>query len=126
MNKVILTGRLGADPELRYTQAGTAVARFNLAVERNMGKDKEKETDWLTVVAWGKKAEFVANYLSKGRKVLIQGNLRASIYEDKAGEKRKSVEVQAEDIEFCDSKPDGNQGAMGGGFTEVTDEDVPF
>lgn len=143
MNKVFITGRLGADPDLRYTQTGTAVARFNLAVERNMGKDKEKETDWLTVVAWGKRAEFASNYLSKGRKVLVQGNLKTGSYTNKDGFDVKTVEIQAEDIEFCDARPEGrsqgqgqgsysqgggnNETAGGGGdFVEVNDEDLPF
>lgn len=135
MNKVIITGRLGADPELRYTQGGHAVTRFNLAVERNMGKDREKETDWLTVVAWGKRAEFAAEYLSKGRKILVQGNLKTGSYTNKDGFEVKTVEVQAEDIEFCDSRPEGqsqsqnrqrNQGLPEGDFMEVTDEELPF
>ena len=134
MNKVILTGRIAQDLELRYTNNGIAVVTFNLAVERPAGKGKEPETDWPTIVAWRQKAEFVSKYLSKGRKILVTGNLRTRSYEDKDGNKRKVVEVQAEDIEFCDSRPQNNPGEAAGsgaehpGFIEVdtSNEELPF
>lgn len=105
MNKVFLMGRLAADPELRYTASGVAVATFTLAVDRPKLKDREQETDWPTITAWRHKAEFTANYLTKGRKILVTAAVRTRIYEDKEGKRRKVTEFHAEEIEFCDSKP---------------------
>lgn len=136
MNKAIFMGRLGNTPELRYTQNGVAVCTFTIAVDRPRQKDKEEEADWPTIVAWRNKAEFAAKYLSKGRKVLITATVRTRSYEDKDGNKRKVTEFYAEDIEFCDKKP--QQDAAGAyasptqelpdGFEEIEgpDEDLPF
>lgn len=135
MNKVILMGRLAADPELRYTTGGVAVANFTLAVDRPKAKDRDQETDWPQIIAWRQKAEFAATYLTKGRKVLVTAAVRTRSYEDKEGKKHKVTEFQAEDIEFCDSKPQGtssekqeskNSGYEPADFTPVDDEDMPF
>ena len=139
MNKAIFTGRLGSDPELRYTTTGIPVCTFNLAVDRPKPKDGEGGTDWPTIVAWRHKAEFAAKYLTKGRKILVVATVRTRVTEDSSGKKRKITEFWAEEIEFCDSKPqNGTAGAdihqddqsdyyPEDGFTPVdTDEDLPF
>lgn len=138
MNKCIFMGRLGNTPELRYTQNGVAVCTFTIAVDRPRQKDKEEEADWPTIVAWRNKAEFAAKYLSKGRKVLITAAARTRSYEDKGGNKRKVTEFYAEDIEFCDKKPQHQEVAgpyaqpttqeLPDGFEEIEgpDEDLPF
>ena len=136
MNKVFLMGRLAADPELRYTTNGVAVATFTLAVDRPKYKDKEQETDWPQIIAWRQKAEFAANYLTKGRKILVTAAVRTRTYEDKEGKKRKVTEFQAEEIEFCDSRPQntsgGNQGNTNTGYEEPgftpveNNDDLPF
>lgn len=107
MNKSIFMGRLTSTPELKHTKDGIAVCTFVLAVDRPNSKNKEKETDWLTIVAWRNKAEFVSKYLTKGRKVLITATARTRTYEDKDGNNHKITEFIADDIEFCDKKPYG-------------------
>lgn len=137
MNKAIFSGRLANTPELRYTKNGTAVCSFTLAVERPHQKDKEEETDWPTIIAWRSKAEFAAKYLTKGRKVLVTATVRTRSYEDENGKKHKVTEFYAEDIEFCDKKPQQDTAAgtqqssaqeLPDGFEEVEapDEDLPF
>ena len=137
MNKAIFMGRLGNTPELRYTQNGVAVCTFTIAVNRPRQKDKEDEADWPTIVAWRTKAEFAAKYLTKGRQVLITATVRTRSYEDKDGNKRKVTEFYAEDIEFCDKKPQNEAAGayapppsqeLPDGFEEieVPDEDLPF
>ena len=136
MNKVILMGRLAADPELRYTTNGVAFCSFTLAVDRPKAKDREQETDWPSIIAWRQKAEFAANYLKKGRKVLVTAAVRTRTYEDREGKKHKVTEFQAEEIEFCDSKPQGSYGGskernpdgndIPDGFMPVDDGDIPF
>ena len=135
MNKAIFSGRLGNTPELRYTKSGIAVCSFTLAVERPRQKDKEEETDWPTIIAWRNKAEFAAKYLTKGRKVLVTATVRTRTYDDDNGKKHKITEFYAEDIEFCDKKPQGEAEdysnttkGLPEGFEEieVPDEDLPF
>jgi single-strand DNA-binding protein len=137
MNKVFLMGRLATEPELRYTTSGVAVCTFTLAVDRPKAKDGDQGTDWPTIVAWRQKAEFAANYLKKGRKILVTATVRTRTYEDKEGKRRKVTEFQAEEIEFCDSKPQNSAAASGyqegdrdyytDGFTPVEDDgDFPF
>lgn len=104
MNKAIFMGRLGGDPEIRATQSGKLVATFNLAVGRKKRQGGENETDWFTVVAWGKLAEIAEKYLRKGAKVLVTAAARTRSYEDKTGRKVWVTEFVAESIEFCDSK----------------------
>lgn len=128
MNKVILMGRLGNTPELRYTTNGIAVCSFTLAVERPRQKDKEEETDWPTIVAWRNKAEFAARYLTKGRKVLVTAAVRTRSYDDKEGNRRKVTEFYAEDIEFCDKKPQNDTQELPDGFEPIDEPDgsLPF
>lgn len=100
INHVVLMGRVTETPELRHTPAGTPVANFTVAVERNFKNNLtgERETDFLDVVAWNGRAEFAAKYLSKGRMVVVDGHLQVQDWIDKNGNKRRSVEVVAGDI----------------------------
>ena len=129
MNKVILVGRLGQDPETRYTQSGKCVATFSLAVSKPV---KDSGTDWFDIVVWDKLAEIVGNNLSKGRRVLVEGRLQARAYEAKDGSKRRVVEVVAQNVEFLDSKKGetsgpGTEKHPGFGFgPSVPDEEIPF
>lgn len=108
LNHIDIMGRLVRDPELRYTQSGIAVASLTLAVDRDYaGKDGEKETDFIDVVAWRHTAEFAANYFTKGRMAVVSGRLQIRPWEDKEGNKRKAAEVVAASIYFGDSKKDG-------------------
>ena len=106
LNKVTLMGRLTAEPELRRTTSGTAVTSFSLAVERSKSKDGSKETDFIDIVAWSGTAELVCKYLGKGRMVVLCGRLQTRNWEDKSGNRRKSVEVVADEIHFVGSKND--------------------
>ena len=109
MNTVILSGRLTGDPELRYTSGKepVPVCTFILAVDRPTNDDA---ADFPTIVAWRDTAQFVSKYLSKGRKIIVRGELRTRNYDDKDGNHRKATEVQAERIEFADSKPRETEG----------------
>ncbi len=106
LNRIVLIGRLTADPGLRYTQTGKAVARFTLAVERPKKADGTHETDFLDVVAWDKLAEICANNLGKGRLVAVEGRLQIRSYEAHDGTKRKAAEVVAETVQFLDRPKD--------------------
>jgi single-strand DNA-binding protein len=106
LNRAVLLGRLGKDPELRYTQAGTPVASFSLAVERNRkpeGSDKYP-VDWIDFVAWRATAEFVSKYFSKGSKMAVEGRIQVRSWVDKEGNKRKAVEVVVDNVDFADDK----------------------
>ena len=104
MNKVILMGRLARDPECRTTQSGQMKANFTLAVDR---MSKEKMADFIGLTAWGKTAEFVSQYLCKGRQVLVEGRIQTGSYE-KDGKKVYTTDVMVDRIEFADKKPQGN------------------
>lgn len=104
MNNVSLIGRLTADPELKHTQSGLAMTRFSVAVDRRVKQGEEKQTDFITVVAWQQRAEFICKYFSKGQRIALTGSIRAGNYTDKDGNKRNTFEVWAENVEFCDSK----------------------
>jgi single-strand DNA-binding protein len=110
MNNVIISGRLTADPELKTTPNGVSVCTFIVAVDRN---SKDDIADFPIVVAWRQTAEFVAKYLSKGRKVIIRGEIRTRNYEDKDGNKRKATEIQADRVEFADSMKQQNDSQEG-------------
>lgn len=108
LNKVFIMGRMTRDPELRHTQAGTAVASFSLAVERDF-KDKatgERTTDFIDVVAWRGTAEFVSRFFTKGRMAVVVGSLQIRDWTDKEGNKRRTAELIAESVYFGDSKRD--------------------
>ena len=102
-NKVILMGRLTADPELKQTQSGTAVTSFNLAVDRKYNKDEEKKCDFISVVAWRQTAEFICKYFGKGSAILICGELQSRSWEQN-GQKRYATEVVASEVSFCETK----------------------
>jgi single-strand DNA-binding protein len=136
VNKVMLIGRLGADPEVRYVPSGSAVANFNVATNRSF-KDKEgkiqEQTDWHRIVAWSRLAEFAKQYLRKGMRVYIEGRLQYRDWQDQNGAKRNATDIVANDIQMLES---GAKGAAGrepeipdipedtGGGTE--DDSVPF
>ena len=110
LNKIILVGRLTADPELRYTPSGAPVANFTMAVDRKFSKNDE--TDFIPVVAWRRLAEICNEFLHKGKLVAVEGRLQTRSYEDKEGQRRKAFEVVADDMQMLDR---GTGGSGGGG-----------
>ncbi len=108
LNRIIIMGRLGDDPKVRYTQGGTPVESFSLAVDRDF-KDQsgERVTDWVPVVAWNAKAKFVEQYFIKGQLAVVDGRLQVRDWTDKDGGKRRSYEVVADNVYFGGSKSDG-------------------
>ena len=108
LNKVILIGNLTADPELKYTPSGTARTRFSIAVNRqykdSAGQLKEEVT-FVPIITWGTQAENCANYLSKGRSVAVEGRLRIDSFENAEGERRKVIEVVAQNVQFLGGPP---------------------
>jgi single-strand DNA-binding protein len=130
LNKVILIGRLTRDPEVRYTQSGKAVTTFDIAVDRAVANAQgQRETDFISIVTWGKLAETCGNYLNKGRLVAVDGRLQIRSYETQEGQKRRVAEVVAETVRFLDrGKEPSNVAAAG---TSVSgdvfpDDDIPF
>lgn len=133
MNKVILTGRLTKDPDIRYTTSGKSVASFSLAVDRRHSSEQGPTVDFIPCIAWTKLADWVGNYLGKGSKILIEGRLQVRSYDAQDGSKRYVTEVIASEIEFAESKKDGEtrEGSTPnnpGGFSgqPVSDDDIPF
>lgn len=117
MNKVILIGRLTADPTLRYTQSGTGVATFTLAVNRRFANQNgEREADFINCVAWQKSAEFVANYFKKGQEMALEGRLQVRTYDGNDGQRKWVTEVVADQIEFVGAKKnnDSNNSSAAG------------
>jgi single-strand DNA-binding protein len=133
VNKVILIGNLGRDPELRYTQQGTAVANFTLATNESFPKKdgtREERTEWHRIVAWEKTAELCSQYLSKGRSVYIEGRLQTREWENKEGQKQRTTEIVAQRVQFLGG-PRGEGGARaasseGGEAPPPADDDIPF
>lgn len=134
MNRIFLIGNLTRDPELSETQGGIAVCRFSIAVNRRRTTDGEQQTDFFNVTAWRGLAENVARFCQKGNKVAVVGNLQIRQYEDRDGQKRTSVDVIADEVEFL--TPKGN-GSSDGDFASVPkkkptleafedDSDIPF
>ena len=119
LNKAILMGRLTADPQLRYTPSNVAVASFTLAVNRNYTKAGEQsQTDFIDIVCWRQRADFVSKYFHKGQLVAVAGSIQTRTWKDKEGNTRKSFEIVADDVYFAESKKDGanyNSGAPAGG-----------
>lgn len=114
VNKVILIGNVGADPELRYTPGGTAVSNFNMATNESWndsGGEKQERTEWHRIVVWGRLAEICNQYLRKGSKVYIEGRLQTRSWDGQDGQKRYTTEVVARDMQMLDSRDD-----MGGGM----------
>ena len=112
LNSVIIMGRLTADPELRTTTNGLSVTSFTVAVDRNYKSGDERQTDFISVVAWRGTADFVTRFFKKGQMIAVQGSLQVSNYEDKNGNKRTNYDVVADNVSFCGSKSEsGNFGA---------------
>lgn len=116
LNKVIIVGRLGRDPEVRYTQSGQAVASLNIATDESYtAQDGQRvdRTEWHRASVWGKQAEFCGNYLSKGRLVMVEGSLQTRKWQDKQGQDRYSTEINARNVQALDSKQN-TEGSMSG------------
>ena len=135
LNNVTLMGRICNEIELRRTGSGTAVSSFTLAVERDAKKENgEKETDFIDIVCWGKTAEFVEKYFGKGKMAVVKGRLQARRWEDKDGNKRKTVEVVADSLYFGEAKSSNSEPTTapannfntGFGVLEGEDFGLPF
>ena len=130
LNRITIMGRMTRDPELRRTGSGIAVASFTLSVDRDFSsKDSgEKETDFIDCVAWRQSGEFVSKYFSKGRMAVVSGRLQIRNWEDNDGNKRRTAEVVADNVYFCDSKKDNAPATDNGNFAMLTDNDsdLPF
>ena len=116
VNKAIIVGNLGRDPEVRFTADGRAVARFSVATtERwtDQQGQRQERTEWHNIVVWGKQAETCGQYLSKGRQVFVEGSIRTRNYDDKTGQKRYITEIVARDVRFLGG---------GGGAARATDQ----
>src|SRR5947207_13968104 len=139
VNKVILSGRLGKDPEIRSTPQGTTVAKFSLATDdrfTDRNGEKQERTEWHNIVAWSKLAEICGQYLKKGKLVYIEGSIRTDSWDDKeSGQKRYRTEIVAREMKMLDRKGDENGGAYAGARKGSTapappeveeDDEVPF
>ena len=141
VNKVILVGNVGADPEVKYTPSGIPVGKFSLATNerfKNKSGEWQDRTEWHNIVAWQRLAEIVGEYVSKGSKVYIEGKLQTSSWEDRqSGEKKYLTEIVARDLVLLGLRESGNsksEPAISGeqrepddaGSGEITDEDIPF
>ncbi len=141
VNKVILVGNLGRDPELRYTKDGQGVANFTLATnERWRDKDggSQERTEWHRIVVWGKQGENCAQYLQKGRSVYVEGRLQTRDWEDKDGNKRQTTEITALTVQFLGGRgggapggapgdaPGGGPGGAPGPEGPPPGDDIPF
>jgi single-strand DNA-binding protein len=144
INKVILVGRLGRDPEMKYTSGGTPFCRFSIATDdawtdKGSG-EKQERTEWHSIVVWDRLAEICNQYLTKGRLVYIEGSLQTREWDDKEGVKRKTTEVRARDMVLLGggAGSGGSGGGEGGGMpsrpdsagsssgSTITDDDIPF
>ena len=139
VNKVILIGNLGKDPEVRYTTNGKAVARFSLAtseVWNDADGNRQERTEWHNIVVWGKQGETCAQYLAKGRQTYIEGSIRNRSYDDKNGQKRYITEIVAQRVRFLgggggtrvapEAEGEAPGEPPGGGQAPPPDDDVPF
>lgn len=110
-NKAILIGRLTAEPELKQTQSGIFICNFRIAVDRRFtARGEERKADFITIVAWRERAEFVAKYFHKGDPIGVEGSIQTRDYEDKSGSRRTAVEVVADNLFFVGSKSSGDRG----------------
>ena len=127
LNRIVLMGRLTRDPELRKTQSDTPVCSFSLAVDRDYKKDGEKkETDFIDIVAWRATAEFVSKFFTKGRMAVVEGRLQVRDWTDKEGNKRRSAEINADNVYFGDSRPAQTEGASGTGEADAFKDFPPL
>ena len=148
VNKVILIGRLGKDPEIKYTPSGAPVAKFSLATDevfKDRTGEQQRRTEWHSIVAWSKLAEICGEYLTKGKQVYIEGSIRSRQWEDQTGNKRTSYEIVAREMKMLGSRADSERAAAASSpspaeraaperpaaaepapESEITDEDIPF
>jgi single-strand DNA-binding protein len=145
VNKVILIGNLGKDPEVKYTPSGTAVAKFSIATNeryKDKGGEWQDRTEWHNIVAWQRLAEIVGEYVKKGSKLYIEGRLQTSSWDDKeSGQKRYKTEVIANDLVLLSGRGEGDGSSRSRGASasagmdqrvpepdtaQITDEDIPF
>ncbi|UUV13616.1 single-stranded DNA-binding protein [Clostridioides difficile] len=139
MNQVVLVGRLTRDPELKYIPGtGTAVASFTIAVDRNyINKEGKRDTDFIPIEVIGKSAEYCANYITKGKLVALEGNIRVENYQTQSGEKRTFTKVSTKSVQSLESKSkssnsykesvqDGTIGLDPQGFEIIDDDELPF
>jgi len=132
VNKVILVGRLGRDPETRYTGSGQAVANFSVATDetyKDKAGERQKRTEWHKIVVWGKQAEIAQQYLKKGSLIFIEGRIQSREWQDKEGQKRTSFEIVATNFRMLGGRGDGGAGgggaSMGGARAEEHDQSGP-
>ncbi|HMB30462.1 MAG TPA: single-stranded DNA-binding protein [Desulfohalobiaceae bacterium] len=130
-NKVLLVGRLGRDPELRYTPNGSPVANFPMATDESYTDregNRQQKTEWHRIVVWNKQAESVSNYLSKGRQALVEGSLQTRKWQDQQGVDRYTTEIKAQRVVFMDSMSQGTQQAYQSGQAQSSSkpQDDPF
>ena len=127
LNKIIVMGRLTHDPELRRTGSGTPVCSFSIACDRDFkSQTGEKETDFFDVVAWRTTGEFVSKYFTKGRMVVVEGRLQIREWQAKEGNKRRSAEINADNVYFGDSRPAQAEGASGTGEADAFKDFPPL
>ena len=143
VNKAIIVGNLGADPELRYTGTGTAVTTFNVATTerfKNKNGENQERTDWHTIVLWARLAEIANEYLKKGSSVYIEGRIQTRSYDDKDGIKRYKTEIVGQQMQFLGGRGGGESRGGGGGGSDYSgggtappeptmpadDDDLPF
>ncbi len=135
VNKVILVGNLGADPEIRYTPSGTAVANFNLATREqwtNKSGEKEEKTEWHRIVAWARLGEICGEYLRKGSQVYVEGRLQTRAWEDRDGNKRYTTEIVAQVMQMLGSpRKEGEARSTEERYPveepiSIPDDDIPF
>jgi single-strand DNA-binding protein len=128
VNKVILVGRLGRDPETRYTGSGQAVANFSLATDetyKDRNGERQKRTEWHKIVVWGKQAEIAQQYLKKGSLVFIEGRIQSREWQDKEGQKRTSFDIVANNFRMLGGRAESAAaagGGMGGGTSRGADD----
>lgn len=118
VNKVILVGRLGRDPETRYTGGGQAVANFSVATDetyKDKNGERQKRTEWHKIVVWGKQAEIAQQYLKKGSLIFIEGRIQSREWQDKEGQKRTSFEIVASNFRMLGGRADGAAAGAGAG-----------
>ncbi len=125
LNRVFLIGRLGTEPEMRYTPQGTAVTQFRFAVNRRARQDGahdvREETDWFTVIGWQKLAEIMAQYLHKGARIYLEGRLQTRSWQDQSGQRRYATEVVASDMIMLDTRQAGGERVE-----DLDDSSAPF
>ena len=132
VNRVFLIGRLGQEPEMRYTPGGQAVTKFSVATDRPTKPGAERETDWHQIICWGKLAEFAGQYLAKGRLVFVAGRVSYRSWEGRDGQRRRAAEIVASEVNPLDYRPDvGSREAEPAvasvpGQERGPDDDIPF